>query len=111
MCPVVPTPQGPVALRHRRSARNLTPGQLADLRSAISAAQAIHDDRGYQHWAGIHGLPLPMYCQHGTTLFLPWHRAYLLLFERALQDRVAGVTLPWWDWTAHHADHPIPPAF
>ena len=110
MSPVVPTPQGAVALRHRRSARHLTTGQLADLRAAISAAQAIHDDRGYQHWAGIHGLPLPMYCQHGTALFLPWHRAYLLLFERALQDSVAGVTLPWWDWTAHHADHPIPPA-
>jgi tyrosinase len=94
----------PAALRHRRSVRRLTAGQLADLRHAFTAAQAIHDDRGYQHHAGIHGLPLPMYCTHGSPLFLPWHRAYLYFFERALQDRVAGVTLPWWDWTHAHAE-------
>ena len=92
-----------VALRHRRSVRRLTTGQLADLRSAIQAAQGISDDRGYQHHAGIHGLPLPIYCTHGSLLFLPWHRAYLYFFERALQDRVRGVTLPWWDWTHGHA--------
>jgi tyrosinase len=39
---------------------------------------------------------------HGSVrraLFLPWHRAYLYLFERALQDLDAGANLPWWDWT------------
>jgi tyrosinase len=93
-----------VGLRHRRSVRRLSAGQLDDLRQAISAAQKIGDDRGYQYWVGIHGLPLPMYCQHTTRLrnaplFLPWHRAYLYFFEKALQERVPGVTLPWWDWT------------
>jgi tyrosinase len=97
-----PSPtQAPRALRHRRSARRLTAGQLDDLRTAIGAAQGIRDDRGYQHWAGIHGLPLPIYCTHESELFLPWHRAYLYLFEKALQERVGGVTLPWWDWTNH----------
>jgi tyrosinase len=91
-------------LRHRRSIRRLTPGQLDDLRRAIAAAQAVGDDRGYQHHAGIHGLPLPFFCTHGSPLFLPWHRAYLYLFERALQDLVAGVTLPWWDWTQGHEE-------
>jgi tyrosinase len=94
----------PARLRHRRSARRLTAGQAADLRSAVAAAQAIRDDRGYQHHAGIHGLPLPMSCTHGSPLFLPWHRAYLFFFEKALQHRVAGVTLPWWDWTHDHAE-------
>lgn len=96
--------QAPKALRHRRNARRLTRGQLAKFRTAISAAQAIKDDRGFQHWAGIHGLPLPISCTHHTELFLPWHRAYLYLFEKALQDQVPGVTLPWWDWTAKHAE-------
>jgi tyrosinase len=100
----------PHALRHRRSARRLTAGQLADLRQAITAAQAIKDDRGYQRWAGIHGLPLPISCVHHRELFLPWHRAYLYLFEKALQELVPGVTLPWWDWTAHH-DEGIPEAY
>jgi tyrosinase len=44
-------------LRHRRSARRLSPGQLADLRAAISAAQRIGGDRGFEYWTGIHGLP------------------------------------------------------
>jgi tyrosinase len=100
----------PTPLRHRRDARRLTLGQLADLRQAIKLAQGISDDRGYQAWAGIHGLPLPISCTHHTHLFLPWHRAYLYLFEKALQDRVPGVTLPWWDWTTHHAQG-VPAAY
>ncbi len=90
-----------VQLRHRRSVRRLSKGQLGDLREAVSLAQKIGDERGYQYWAGIHGLPLPISCQHGSELFLPWHRAYLYFFEKALQDQVPGVTLPWWDWRDH----------
>lgn len=106
-----PTPStAPSALRHRRSARRLTTEQLADFRRALDAVQAISDDRGFQYWAGIHGLPLPISCTHHNELFLPWHRAYLYLFEKALQDQVPGVTLPWWDWTAEHAEG-IPPIY
>lgn len=93
--------RAPVRLRHRRSARRLSKGQLAELRQALSRAQRIGDDRGYQYWAGVHGLPLPTYCRHGSPLFLPWHRAYLYFLEKALQDQVPGVTLPWWDWRDH----------
>ena len=98
----------PQALRHRRSARRLTAGQQEDFRRAVSAAQALGDDRGFQRWAGIHGLPLPISCVHHHELFLPWHRAYLYFFEKALQDRVASVTLPWWDWTNHIEGVPGP---
>ncbi|HET6571752.1 MAG TPA: tyrosinase family protein [Solirubrobacterales bacterium] len=101
--------RAPVRLRHRRSARRLSKGQLADLRRAVALAQKIEDDRGYQYWAGIHGLPLPMYCKHRSPFFLPWHRAYLYFFEKALQDRVPGVTLPWWDWTQNHSEDLPPP--
>ncbi len=97
------TPQN-TALRHRRNARTLTAGQLASYRKSIAAAQKLDDDRGYQAWAGIHGLPLPTACTHNSPLFLPWHRAYLYFFEKALQDRVPGVTLPWWNWTMRHAE-------
>lgn len=70
---------------------------------------AINDDRGYAYWAGIHGLPRPIGCDnaHGTPYFLPWHRAYLYFFERALRDRVPDATLTWWDWRVHD----IPPLF
>jgi tyrosinase len=88
------------ALRHRKSVERLTSTQLQVLRRGFAAMKAIGDDRGFAHWAGIHGLPLPMYCQHGTRLFLPWHRAYLYFFELAMQDQVPESVLAWWDWTS-----------
>ena len=84
--------------------RLLTTGQLAAFRLAVGRVQKIGDDRGYAHHAGIHGLPLPVYCTHNSPLFLAWHRAYLYFFEKALQDQVPGVTLPWWNWTKHHLE-------
>ena len=80
-----------------------TAAQLSTLRAAFTATQAISDDRGYQHWAGIHGLPLPMYCAHNSPLFLAWHRAYLYVFELALRDQAPEVVLPWWDWSTDQA--------
>jgi len=101
VAPAISGRRASVSLRHRRSARRLSKGQLTDLRKAVTKTQRIGDDRGYQYWAGVHGLPNPQSCRHGDELFLPWHRAYLYFFEKALQDQVAGVTLPWWDWRDH----------
>src|SRR5213592_2117275 len=88
----VARPQKPtVQLRFRRSAARLTAGQLQLLRDPFQAMYGIADERGYAYHAGIHGLPLPIGCDnaHGTPYFLPWHRAYLYFFERALRDQVA----------------------
>ncbi len=38
---------------------------------------------------------------HQDSAFCPWHRYYLLLFEKALQAVDPSVTLPYWDWTDH----------
>jgi tyrosinase len=96
-----PSAQQPAApVRFRRNADRLTDGQVKTLRKAHSALYAIPDDRGYEYFAGIHGLPLPISCEnaHGTPYFLPWHRAYLYFFERALRDRAPNAGLVWWDW-------------
>lgn len=95
-------------IRFRRNVAQLTAQQLADFRSAMSQAQAIGDDRGYMRHAGIHGLPLPPSCRHGSNIFLPWHRAYLYFFERALRDFVGGIAHPFWDWTTTRS---IPAAY
>ena len=96
----------------RKNAALLSAAEQTQLRQAFASVMALNDDRGYQRHAGIHGLPLPISCQHGNLLFLPWHRAYLYFFERALQDQVADVAVPWWDWTsaAAHRDG-IPSAY
>jgi len=109
-----PTAQNPaVALRYRTSVSELTGPQLAEFRAAFADMQATADDRGYQYWAGIHGLPLPAWCDkygHGKPTFLHWHRAYLYQFELKLRASGHGhdVMLPWWDWLN---DPAIPPAY
>jgi tyrosinase len=90
-------------VRHRKNIEKLTAAELAALRTAFTKVYAINDERGYQYHAGIHGLPLPIWCQHGTPLFAIWHRPYLYFFEKALQDVAPGVTLPYWDWTTLQA--------
>jgi tyrosinase len=109
-----PTARHPTStLRFRRDASRLTRGQLTTLRQAFRAVYSIADDRGYSYHAGIHGLPLPIACDnaHGTPYFLPWHRAYLYYFERALRDQVPDAMLAWWDWRRRASGTPIPPAY
>lgn len=36
---------------------------------------------------------------HMAPTFFPWHRQFLLVFERELQTIDPGVTIPYWDWT------------
>lgn len=88
----------PARLQIRKNVDQLTPQELANLRQAISLAIPLNDTRGYEYFAGWHGVSLG-WCQHHNDLFLPWHRAYLYCLELALQDQVQGVTLPWWDWS------------
>jgi tyrosinase len=84
----------------RKAIRGLSQQELTSFRDAIARQKALGDERGYAYFAGLHGLPLPIQCQHGTLLFLPWHRAYLYFWELALQDQMPGVSIPHWDWTA-----------
>lgn len=105
---------------YRKSIRDMLPLDLDNLRRAYSQMMAINDDRGYNYLAGIHGLPLPVSCWHGQLrragkllrLFLPWHRAYLYVFEQAARDVVPDCFIPWWDWRseASHSEG-IPRAF
>lgn len=45
------------------------------------------------------------FCVHGSSLFLPWHRALLTMFEKTLQatdPAHADVTIPYFDFTNHY---------
>lgn len=81
----------------RKEVTHLAPGELAAYRGAVQAMQARRDDRGWQFFAGWHGVPRH-WCKHGSKLFLPWHRSYLYHLELALQDHDPDVTIPWWNW-------------
>ena len=68
--------------------------------SAIQQMKALpsSDPRNWTKQAEIHN----NHCPHGNWLFLPWHRAYLLYFERICR-KLSGMkdfALPYWNWTS-----------
>ena len=84
--------------RHRKRLDCVTDSERAQLAKAFSALKTKADPTSnYDYWAGIHKTS----CQHKWEQFLPWHRAYLVEFETALQQAIDDPTvmLPYWDWT------------
>ena len=49
-------------------------------------------------------------CPHGSWYFLPWHRAYLSMYEQICREETGtpDFAMPYWDWTA---DRQLPAAF
>lgn len=106
----------------RKDINNLTSSELANLRLAFKRIQDLpkNDNRSYQYFAGLHDYP-GRYCKHypetiqgypDVDLFFPWHRAYLYKIEKSLQEQVAGVTIPYWDWRTDNPNNQvIPKAF
>lgn len=41
------------------------------------------------------------YCPHGDWYFLPWHREYVLMYERAVRviTNTPKFAMPYWDWS------------
>jgi tyrosinase len=90
-------PAQTATIKTRESVSQLSGERLDAFRAAMQEFLARPDNRGYQFFAGWHGVPDGI-CQHHNPLFLPWHRGYLYHFELALQDIDSEVTLPWWNW-------------
>jgi len=79
---------------------------VATLRDAVGLLKrASRRDRlSWVGLAGIHGANTDDYrfCPHGNWYFLPWHRAYISIYERLIRDLTANpeFALPYWDWTS-----------
>ncbi|HMF07107.1 MAG TPA: tyrosinase family protein, partial [Methylocella sp.] len=72
---------------------------LTSYKNAIAAMLALPptDPRNWYRNAFVHLLD----CPHGNWWFLPWHRAYLVWFERICRQLSGdqNFALPYWDWT------------
>ena len=79
----------------RKSAARLTPTERSAFVSAVLALQA---SGRYARYTTIHNVAPA----HGNPLFFPWHRQFILDFERDLQAVDPTVTLPYWDWTVNN---------
>jgi len=94
----------------RRSVRGMMANDpdLAAMRRAVAAMKALpqSDPRNWIRFADVHR----SFCPHGNWYFLPWHRAYLLSFERIVRELSgkADFALPYWNWTL---DRAFPAAF
>lgn len=72
-------------------------------RDALISLQELPSPDGRQgftewdYWTQIH--IDNMMIAHGSNLFFPWHRAYVLALEQRLQRTSPNVTIPYWDWT------------
>lgn len=63
-------------------------------------------------FSNIHGTTTGGFnkCPHGNWYFLPWHRAFLLSYERMIRSVTGNsdFAMPYWDWAANRT---VPQAF
>jgi tyrosinase len=117
-------------MRTRRDVYNLPPGDdtLEWYGKAVERMKTLApaDPMGWEFQAAVHGInPLPSSrvgvwaeCQHGTSFFLPWHRMYVLHFERIVAKQVLALggpadwALPYWNYDLSvPATLALPPEF
>lgn len=94
-------------VRVRKNAKDLTAQEKQDLVGAYHALKATpspwdaklnyYDQFVYWH---KYAFACENNAAHMGPAFLPWHRQYLMMFEKALRD-VSGkeLTVPYWDFT------------
>lgn len=100
----------------RRNIDDLSTEELETLKHAFSILKArpASDPTSLAYQIGLHnGANGP--CEHGSELFLPWHRAHLYFFEKLLREadppRTSNIRLPYWDWTKQASGSRYPMAF
>lgn len=117
-------------MRERKDVYKLPPGDqtLEWYAKAVEVMQGLpkSDPMGWVYQAAVHGIdPLPpamkglwAECQHQTSFFLPWHRMYVLNFERIVARHIADLggpadwALPYWNYTTSNpVTLELPPEF
>ncbi|MCL4296359.1 MAG: tyrosinase family protein [Anaerolineae bacterium] len=81
----------------RKNLRSLTTAEKTEF---VNAVRALKANGRYNQYVLRHA-QAPMANIHRSPAFLPWHRQFILDFERELQQ-VSGnpnLALPYWNWT------------
>jgi tyrosinase len=84
--------------RRRPEIRELTQKQLKDLFDAMKKLRNSQDKKN--NWDSLVKIHIDAKnTAHGVPLFLPWHRYFLRLFEKMLQQINPSIMLPYWNWS------------
>jgi tyrosinase len=105
---IVAAPANAQARPVRRSVGAMTASDrtIITFKSGIQKLKALpaSDARHWAKLAAIHGSQAGFNkCPHGNWYFLPWHRAYLVTYEKLIRKLTGDQTfaMPYWDWTEH----------
>lgn len=90
----------------RKNQRNLTSSQR---RRFVEAVLELKRLGAYEKYVTTHAKYFAadgesgLRVAHMAPTFFPWHRYFVLAFERDLQLLDPGVSVPYWDWTTDRA--------
>lgn len=95
----------PLPVRKNIATLQLDGPELTALRDGVAILKARTAGQGptWTDMANIHGTDRGFNkCPHGNWYFLPWHRAYVTMYERMIRavTGYAAFAMPYWDWTA-----------
>lgn len=104
----------PIPRRREINGLALNDPVVQTLRDGVRILKARGPGQGpnWTDFSNIHGTLNGGFnkCPHGNWYFLPWHRAYLLSYERMIRSVTGNndFALPYWDWAANRG---VPQAF
>jgi tyrosinase len=105
-------------INNRPVRRRLRPGSsaindtIAIYTEAVNIMKGLpsNDPRSWTAQAALHGSVAGgfNFCQHGTSHFFSWHRAYLYFFEKICQELTGDPQfgLPYWNWNQNPQIYP-----
>ncbi len=114
--PFIPDSLKPII--ERKEFNTLSEEEKANINYAINKMKQISkgnpsDPTGWDFQTKIHNGPITLAeqtwstCQHGTCMFLAWHRMYIYFFERILRSKMnpkkAKPALPFWDYVLNNS--------
>lgn len=92
--------------RVRKEVRDLTAAERTAFTAAVRAV--MDPDAGFPvTFSSIHRDSNA----HGSPIFLPWHRLFLLEFEDALRSIDPSVAVPYWQWSSDWRDPAASPVW
>ncbi|KAL1919183.1 uncharacterized protein VTP21DRAFT_2565 [Calcarisporiella thermophila] len=93
----------------RKEFRQLSDSERLDFINAVKALNQGTRPNRYDNLSKWH--TQARYYAHQNPQFLPWHRAFVREFEKALQSTNPNVVVPYWDWSLDYEDANNSPIF